>query len=156
MRRSRAWTAVLVMVLAVLFVLVSSTVVVSLLRNQIPASVRIITQLTIIASMVIVADQVLRAFVYDIALQLSVFIGLIITNCIIMGRAEAFAMQNPVKLSLLDGVGNGLGSLLDKGATPGLSIFFDVQVLTPILGLAVLSLLPVLYKMVKARRGGRS
>ena len=69
----------------------------------------IIVQLTIIASLVIITDQILRAFVYDISKQLSVFVGLIITNCIVMGRAEAFAMQNPVRLSLIDGIGNGLG-----------------------------------------------
>ena len=99
----------LVMTLAVLFVLATSTVVVSLLRNLIPPSVRIITQLTIIASMVMVADQVLRAYLYDISLQLSVFVGLIITNCIIMGRAEAFAMQNKPWPTFLDSVGNAGG-----------------------------------------------
>ena len=101
-----------VMGLAVLFVLATSTVVVSILRNLIPGSVRIITQLTIIASMVMVADQVLQAYLYDISLQLSVFVGLIITNCIIMGRAEAFAMQNPPGLTFLDSVGNAGGYAL--------------------------------------------
>jgi Na+-transporting NADH:ubiquinone oxidoreductase subunit D len=99
----------LVMSLAVIAVLIGSNVAISLIRNKIPDSIRIIVQLTIVASLVIVTDQVLKAFVYDISKQLSVFVGLIITNCIIMGRAEAFAMQNSVKLSLLDGVGNGLG-----------------------------------------------
>ena len=94
---------------AVLFVLLFSNVAVSLIRNMIPPSIRIIVQLTIIASLVIITDQVLKAFVYDISKQLSVFVGLIITNCIIMGRAEAFAMQNGPKLSLIDGFGNGLG-----------------------------------------------
>jgi Na+-transporting NADH:ubiquinone oxidoreductase subunit D len=98
-----------VMSVAVFFVLASSTVVVSLLRNQIPDSVRIITELTIISSMVILADQFLQAFLYDISLQLSVFVGLIITNCIIMGRCEAFAMQNGPWLSFLDSVGNAGG-----------------------------------------------
>ncbi len=98
-----------VMSLAVLFVLVASSVSVSLLRNQIPGSVRIITQLTIIASMVMIADQFLKAFLYQISLQLSVFVGLIITNCIIMGRAEAFAMQNKPWPSFLDAVGNAAG-----------------------------------------------
>jgi Na+-transporting NADH:ubiquinone oxidoreductase subunit D len=98
--------------LAVLFVLASSTVVVSVLRSMIPASVRIITQLTIIASMVMIADQVLQAYLYDISLQLSVFVGLIITNCIIMGRAEAFAMQNGPWLTFLDSVGNAGGYAL--------------------------------------------
>jgi Na+-transporting NADH:ubiquinone oxidoreductase subunit D len=98
-----------VMSLAVMFVLISSTVVVSLIRNRIPSSIRIITQLTIISTMVIVADQFLKAFLFDISLQLSVFVGLIITNCIVMGRAEAFAMQNPPGLTALDGLGNALG-----------------------------------------------
>ncbi|MAE95814.1 MAG: NADH:ubiquinone reductase (Na(+)-transporting) subunit D [Deltaproteobacteria bacterium] len=101
-----------VMSLAVLFVLVASSVVVSILRNQIPGSVRIIAQLTIIASMVMIADQFLKAFLYDISLQLSVFVGLIITNCIIMGRAEAFAMQNKPWPSFLDAVGNAGGYAL--------------------------------------------
>ncbi|MDJ0864662.1 MAG: NADH:ubiquinone reductase (Na(+)-transporting) subunit D [Myxococcota bacterium] len=99
----------LVMSLAVLFVLATSTVAVSVLRKLIPPSVRIITQLTIIASMVMVADQFLRAYLYEISLQLSVFVGLIITNCIIMGRCEAFAMQNGPWLSFLDSVGNAAG-----------------------------------------------
>ena len=99
----------LVMSCAVIFVLVCSSTAVSALRNQIPSNIRIITQLTIIASMVIVTDQVLKAYVYEISQQLSVFVGLIITNCIVMGRAEAFAMQNRPGLSALDAVGNGLG-----------------------------------------------
>ncbi len=98
-----------VMSLAVLFVIVGSSLAVSLLRSQIPPSIRIITQLTIIASLVIIADQVLKAYVYEISLQLSVFVGLIITNCIVMGRAEAFAMQNPPRLSVVDAVGNAAG-----------------------------------------------
>ena len=99
----------LVMSLAVIAVLALSNLSVSLIRNHIPPSIRIIVQLTIIASLVIVTDQVLQAFVFDISKQLSVFVGLIITNCIVMGRAEAFAMQNPPFDSLLDGIGNGLG-----------------------------------------------
>jgi Na+-transporting NADH:ubiquinone oxidoreductase subunit D len=98
-----------VMSAAVLFVLVGSTVTVSLLRKLIPSSVRIITQLTIIASLVMIADEVLKAYLYDISLQLSVFVGLIITNCIIMGRCEAFAMQNGPWASFLDAVGNSAG-----------------------------------------------
>ena len=98
-----------VMSIAVISVLTLSNVSVSLIRNLIPSSIRIIVQLTIIASLVIVTDQILQAFVYDISKQLSVFVGLIITNCIVMGRAEAFAMQNPPVDSLLDGIGNGLG-----------------------------------------------
>ena len=99
----------LVMAAAVVFVLTFSNLFVSVLRSFIPTNVRIIVQLTIIASLVIVVDQLLKAFLFDISRQLSVFVGLIITNCIIMGRAEAFAMQNRPGLSLLDGLGNGLG-----------------------------------------------
>ena len=91
----------LVMSVALTVVVACSNVAVSLIRNRIPPSIRIIVQLTIIASLVIITDQVLKAFVYDISKQLSVFVGLIITNCIVMGRAEAFAMQNgPGKASL--------------------------------------------------------
>lgn len=98
-----------VMSIALTTVTALSNTAVSLIRNKIPGSIRIIVQLTIIASLVIVTDQVLKAFVYDIAKQLSVFVGLIITNCIVMGRAEAFAMANGPRLSFIDGVGNGLG-----------------------------------------------
>ena len=102
----------LVMSIAVICVLTLSNVFVSLLRNGIPTNIRIIVQLTIIASLVIVTDQVLKAYLPDISKQLSVFVGLIITNCIIMGRAEAYAMANPPGMSLLDGLGNGLGYAL--------------------------------------------
>ena len=98
-----------VMTVAVIAVTGLSSLFVSMLRNQIPTSIRIIVQLTIIASLVIVADQILKAFLFEMSKQLSVFVGLIITNCIIMGRAEAYAMQNPPGLSFIDGVGNGLG-----------------------------------------------
>jgi Na+-transporting NADH:ubiquinone oxidoreductase subunit D len=98
-----------VMSLAVIAVLTVSNVVISLMRNHIPGQIRIIVQLSVIASLVILADQVLRAFMYDVSRQLSVFVGLIITNCIIMGRAEAFAMANPPGKSFWDGLGNGLG-----------------------------------------------
>ena len=98
-----------VMSIAVIAVLSLSNLTISLIRNLIPSSIRIIVQLTIIASLVILTDQILQAFVYDISKQLSVFVGLIITNCIVMGRAEAYAMQNPPIESLLDGIGNGLG-----------------------------------------------
>ncbi|MCP4202676.1 MAG: NADH:ubiquinone reductase (Na(+)-transporting) subunit D [bacterium] len=98
-----------VMSLAVIAVLTLSNLSVSLIRNMIPPSIRIIVQLTIIASLVMITDQILRAYLYDISKQLSVFVGLIITNCIIMGRAEAFAMQNKPSDSILDGLGNGFG-----------------------------------------------
>ena len=97
------------MCLAVLFVLVLSNVSVSLIRDQVPSSIRMIVQMTIIASLVILVDQFLQAFAPGISKQLSVFVGLIITNCIIMGRAEAYAMKNPPGLSALDGIGNALG-----------------------------------------------
>ena len=99
----------LVMCIALTLVTAFSNLLISMIRNQIPGSIRIIVQMTIIASLVIVVDQVLGAVAYDISKQLSVFVGLIITNCIVMGRAEAFAMQNPPGLSFLDGIGNGLG-----------------------------------------------
>ncbi len=99
----------LVMCAAVTAVTALSNISISLLRNKIPSSIRIIVQLTIIASLVIITDQILKAFVYEISTQLSVFVGLIITNCIVMGRAEAFAMQNPPKLAAIDGLANGLG-----------------------------------------------
>jgi len=99
----------LVMCVAVIFVTTMSNMAVSLVRNRVPTSIRIIVQMTIIASLVIVVDQVLQAVAYDISKSLSVFVGLIITNCIVMGRAEAFAMQNGPWLSALDGLGNGAG-----------------------------------------------
>jgi Na+-transporting NADH:ubiquinone oxidoreductase subunit D len=99
----------LVMALSVTVVTGCSNFCISLIRNQIPGSIRIIVQMVIIASLVIVVDQVLKAFFYDISKQLSVFVGLIITNCIVMGRAEAFAMKNPPIPSFMDGIGNGLG-----------------------------------------------
>jgi Na+-transporting NADH:ubiquinone oxidoreductase subunit D len=99
----------IVMSLALTFVLVMSNLSVSLIRNLIPSNIRIIVQLTIIASLVIITDQILKAFVFDISKQLSVFVGLIITNCIVMGRAEAFAMANPPWQSVLDGLGNAAG-----------------------------------------------
>ena len=98
-----------VMCIALTLVTAFSNFFVSLVRKQIPSSIRIIVQMTIIASLVIVVDQVLKAYAYEISRQLSVFVGLIITNCIVMGRAEAFAMKNPPVISFLDGIGNGLG-----------------------------------------------
>ena len=99
----------LVMTAAVVAVTMASNFFISALRNHIPTNIRIIVQLTIIASLVIVVDQVLQAYLFEISQQLTVFVGLIITNCIIMGRAEAYAMQNPPVLSLVDGLGSGLG-----------------------------------------------
>ena len=98
-----------VMSLAVIAVTGFSSLFISMLRNQIPNSIRIIVQMVIIASLVILVDQVLKAYAYEISKTLSVFVGLIITNCIVMGRAEAFAMKNPPVASFIDGVGNGLG-----------------------------------------------
>lgn len=125
----------LVMALAVTVVVALSNLSVSLLRNYIPPSIRIIVQLTIIASLVIVTDQVLKAFLFETSKKLSVFVGLIITNCIVMGRAEAFAMQNGPKESFIDGIGNGLGyglvlivvgffrELLGSGSLFGVQVF---------------------------------
>ena len=98
----------LVMALAVIFVTSFSNLFVSLIRNHIPSSIRIIVQMTIIASLVIVVDQILKAYAYEMSKQLSVFVGLIITNCIVMGRAEGFAMSNTPGMSFLDGIGIGL------------------------------------------------
>jgi Na+-transporting NADH:ubiquinone oxidoreductase subunit D len=99
----------IVMALSVMVVLAVSNVVISLLRTRIPPRIRIIVQLTVIAAMVILVDEVLKAYAYDVSKQLSVFVGLIITNCIIMGRLEAFAMANKPWPSLLDGLGNAAG-----------------------------------------------
>ena len=99
----------LVMSAAVVFVMTISNVTISLLRNSIPSKIRIIVELAVVATLVILVDQILKAFLYDISKQLSVFVGLIITNCIILGRAEAFALQNKPWPSFLDGLGNALG-----------------------------------------------
>ena len=99
----------IIMTLAVIFVLCSSNVILSLIRDYIPARVRIVIMLSIIASLVSVVDELLQAYLYDMSKQLSVFVGLIITNCIIMGRAEAFALKNGPSKAFLDGLGNGLG-----------------------------------------------
>ncbi|PKG54045.1 MULTISPECIES: NADH:ubiquinone reductase (Na(+)-transporting) subunit D [Halomonadaceae] len=129
----------LVMALAVIFVTAFSNLFVSLIRNHIPSSIRIIVQMTIIASLVIVVDQILKAYAYEMSKQLSVFVGLIITNCIVMGRAEGFAMSNTPGMSFLDGVGNGLGygfvlmvvgffrELLGSGSIFGITILQTVQ-----------------------------
>jgi len=99
----------LIMALALTLVTAFSSCAISAIRNHIPSSIRIIVQMTIIASLVIVVDQILKAFAYDVSKQLSVFVGLIITNCIVMGRAEGYAMKNPPLESFMDGIGNGLG-----------------------------------------------
>jgi Na+-transporting NADH:ubiquinone oxidoreductase subunit D len=129
----------LVMAIAVIAVTAFSNLFVSLIRSHIPSSIRIIVQMTIIASLVIVVDQVLKAFAYEISKQLSVFVGLIITNCIVMGRAEGFAMTNTPGLAFLDGIGNGLGygfilmvvgffrELFGSGSVFGLTILQPVQ-----------------------------
>ncbi|OJA04760.1 NADH:ubiquinone reductase (Na(+)-transporting) subunit D [Vreelandella sp. F11] len=129
----------LVMALAVIFVTAFSNLFVSLIRNHIPSSIRIIVQMTIIASLVIVVDQILKAYAYEMSKQLSVFVGLIITNCIVMGRAEGFAMSNTPGMSFLDGIGNGLGygfvlmvvgffrELLGAGSVFGITILQTVQ-----------------------------
>jgi len=106
---SNSMANALVMSIAVMMVTAFSSMFISMIRNQIPSSVRIIVQMAIIASLVIVVDQVLRAFSYQLSKELSVYVGLIITNCIVMGRAEAFAMKEKPLVSFLDGIGNGLG-----------------------------------------------
>jgi len=132
-----------VMALAVTFVVMFSNAAVSLVRDHIPSSIRIIVQMTIIASLVIVVDQFLQAYLFEISKQLSVFVGLIITNCIVMGRAEGFAMKHGVKLSALDGLGNGLGysailiavavirELLGSGTLFGVSILKELEGFEP-------------------------
>ena len=127
-----------VMSLAVIFVLCMSNVAVSFLRKGLPPSIRMIVQLSIIASLVIITDQILKAYVYSVSKQLSVFVGLIITNCIVMGRAEAYAMQNGPVASFFDGLGNALGyslilivtaffrELLGSGSIFGVSILHKV------------------------------
>ena len=99
----------IVLSISVMFVTVFSNLIISLLRNTIPSRIRIIVQLVVVASLVIIVDQVLKAFAYEVSLQLSVFVGLIITNCIIMGRLEAFALGNKPWPAVLDGIGNGAG-----------------------------------------------
>lgn len=129
----------LTMTLAVVFVTAFSNVGVSLIRKVIPNSIRMIVEMVIIATLVILVDQLIKAFSYDLSKQLSVYVGLIITNCIVMGRAEAFAIKNSVGSSLLDGVGNGLGyglvllivgffrELFGFGTLFGFTIFKTVQ-----------------------------
>ena len=102
----------LVMGVAVIFVVVSANLIISLMRRLIPNNVRIIVQMTVVASLVVLVDQVLKAYAYDVSRQLSVFVALIITNCIVMGRLEAFAMNNKPWPSVLDGLGNGIGYAL--------------------------------------------
>ncbi len=127
-----------VMCIALTAVTAFANLFVSMVRNHIPGSIRIIVQMTIIASLVILVDQVLKAVAYDISKQLSVFVGLIITNCIVMGRAEAFAMKNPPLPSFIDGVGNGLGySVILLGLAFIRELFgsgslFGVSLLTPV------------------------
>ena len=128
-----------VMAIAVSLVTGLSSFFVSLIRNYIPNSIRIIVQLAIIASLVIVVDQILKAYAYGLSKQLSVFVGLIITNCIVMGRAEAFAMKSPPVESFVDGIGNGLGygamliivaffrELIGSGKVFGMTIFETIQ-----------------------------
>ncbi len=128
-----------VMALAVIFVTGFSSMFISIIRNHIPSSIRIIVQMVIIASLVIVVDQFLKAYAFEISKTLSVFVGLIITNCIVMGRAEAFAMKNPPVASFIDGVGNGLGyglilmlvgvirELFGSGSLFGVTIFETVN-----------------------------
>jgi Na+-transporting NADH:ubiquinone oxidoreductase subunit D len=102
-------TTTVAMCVAVILVVAFSNAAVAFIRTRIPTNIRIIVQMTIIASLVILVDQILRAFFFEVSRMMSVFVGLIITNCIVMGRAEGFAMKNDVKMSFLDGIGNGIG-----------------------------------------------
>ena len=129
----------IVMTMSVIFVMASSNVIISLLRNLIPNRIRIIVFLVVISSLVALVDEVLRAYAYDVSKELSIFIGLIVTNCIVMGRAEAYAMKSPPIMSFLDGIGNGLGysvvlltvgfirELFGKGSLFGVDIIPLVQ-----------------------------
>ena len=128
-----------VMAIAVSLVTAFSSMFISMIRNYIPNSIRIIVQMAIIASLVILVDQILRAYAYELSKQLSVFVGLIITNCIVMGRAEAFAMKSGPVESFVDGIGNGLGygamlvivaflrELIGSGKLFGMTIFQTIQ-----------------------------
>lgn len=136
---TRQLATALVMSGAVFFVMVCSNVAISVLRKRIPSDIRIIVELTIITTLVIVIDQVLKAYLFDMSLRLSVFVGLIITNCIVMGRAEAFAIRNPPFASALDGAGNALGyglvlvvvafarELLGRGTVLGVTVLPTVR-----------------------------
>lgn len=139
-----------VLSISVLFVLGAGNVIISILRNTIPSRIRIIVQLVVVASLVVLVDQFLKAYVYDISKQLSVFVGLIITNCIIMGRLEAFALGNKPWESFLDGVGNGGGyaiiliivafvrELLGSGTVAGFAVFGEKAGTEPATGLYAL------------------
>jgi len=138
----------IVMTLALTVVVTLSNGIISLLRNVIPSGIRMIVEMAIIATLVIIADQLLKAFLFDISKQLSVFVGLIITNCIVMGRAEAFALQNPPGASMLDGLGNGLGygivliAVASIREVLGFGTWFGLQLLPknmPTNGLALLA-----------------
>ncbi|MCF4098371.1 NADH:ubiquinone reductase (Na(+)-transporting) subunit D [Maritalea mediterranea] len=127
-----------VMAVALIAVLVISSLVISAIRRHIPNTIRLIVQITIIASLVIVADQLIQAFAFNVSQRLSIFVGLIVTNCLVLGRAEAFAMQNPPGPALLDALGNGLGyslillivgfirELLGAGTLFGFTVFVSI------------------------------
>ena len=130
-----ALSTALVMSAALIIVLTLSNGIISLIRNHVPRSIRLIVQITIIASLVIVVDQVLQAYMFEMSKRLSVFVGLIVTNCIVLGRAEGFAMKNPPGAALLDGIGNGLGYALILVAIGTVRELFGAGTL---LGIAVL------------------
>ena len=138
----------LVMTLALTFVVTMSNTIVSLLRKYIPSSIRIIVQLIVISTLVTLIDKILEAYMYDISKELSVFIALIVTNCIVMGRADGFAMQNDVKSSFLDGLGNGLGygSILIIVASfreiLGFGTFLNIRILPEFLNNGLMILAP--------------
>ena len=138
----------LVMTLALTFVVTMSNIIVSILRKYIPSSIRIIVQLIVISTLVTLIDKILEAYMYDISKELSVFIALIVTNCIVMGRADGFAMKNDVKSSFIDGLGNGLGygSILIIVASfreiLGFGTFLNIRILPEFLNNGLMILAP--------------
>lgn len=150
----------LIMLLAMTAVITLSNVIISIMRNVIPPNIRIIVELVVIASLVILADQILKAFLYDISKQLSVFVGLIITNCIIMGRAEAFALSNTPWMSMWDGLGNGLGygyvlvvvaffrELLGSGSLFGIQVIPDFVYAAGYVNMGIMLLAPGVFILI--------
>jgi Na+-transporting NADH:ubiquinone oxidoreductase subunit D len=150
----------LIMLLAMTAVLTLSNVIISMMRNLIPSNIRIIVELVVIASLVILADQLLKAFLFDVSKQLSVFVGLIITNCIIMGRAEAFALSNTPWLSMWDGLGNGLGygyvlvvvaffrELLGSGSLFGIQVVPDFMYALGYANMGIMLLAPGVFILI--------
>ena len=150
----------MILMLAMTAVITLSNVIISLMRNVIPSNIRIIVELVVIASLVILTDQILKAFLFDVSKQLSVFVGLIITNCIIMGRAEAFALSNTPWLSMWDGLGNGLGygyviivvaffrELLGSGSLFGIQVVPDFIYAMGYVNMGIMLLAPGVFILI--------